>query len=110
MPNEEPGPCFIVIGIIVIVFDIIIIESTYLMYFGGFFIFLGIIAAITTSKKTQKVMTTGVVHAHKEQQTVQYVPQNVQAYAEPPAVHKFCPHCGKSTTSEICSECGKKID
>ena len=110
MPNEEPGPCFIVIGIIIIVFDIIIIESTYLMYFGGFFIFLGIIAAITTSKKTQKVMTTGVVHAHKEQQTVQYVPQNVQVYAEPPAVHKFCPHGGKSTTSEICSQCGKKID
>ena len=29
MPNEEPGPCFIVIGIVIIVFDFIIIESTY---------------------------------------------------------------------------------
>jgi len=110
MPNEEPGPCFIVIGIVIIVFDIIIIESTYLMYFGGFFIFLGIIAAITSAKKTQKTMTTGVVHSHEEQQTVQFSPQNVKVFEEPPAVPKFCPHCGKNTTSEICPECGKKID
>lgn len=110
MPNEEPGPCFIVIGIVIIVFDVIIIESTYLMYLGGFFIFLGIIAAITSSKKTQKTMTTGVAQPHEEQQTVQSSPQNVQVFEAPPAVPKFCPHCGKKTTSEICPECGKKID
>ena len=110
MPNEEPGPCFIVIGIVIIVFDIIIIESTYLIYFGGLFIFLGIIAAITTAKKTQKATTTEVVYHQEEQQIVQISPQNVQVLKEPPAVHKFCPHCGKNTTSEICSECGKKID
>lgn len=110
MPNEDPAPCFIVIGIVLIVFDVIMIESTYLIYLGGFFIFLGIIAAITTNKKTQKTITTGIAHSHEEQQTVQYFPQNVEVYEEIPAVHKFCPHCGRNATSEICPECGKKID
>lgn len=110
MPNEDPAPCFIVIGIVLIVFDIIMIESTYLMYLGGFFIFLGIIAGITTAKKTQKIMTTEIVHSQDEQQTVQYFPQSVEAFEETLAVHKFCPYCGKNTISEICPECGKNID
>lgn len=110
MPNKDPAPCFIVIGIVIIVFDLIIIESSYLIYLGGFFIFLGIIAGVTTVKKTQKTITTNPVQSHIEQQSVQYVPQNIEKIEETHLSHKFCPYCGNNTTSEICSACGKKID
>lgn len=110
MPNEDPGPCFIVLGIVAIVFDIVMLESTYLIFLGGCFIVIGIIASIASTKKTQKTIIAGKVQSHEQQQTVQLSPQKVHVFEEPPKVHKFCPHCGKNTTSVICPECGKKID
>ena len=110
MANEEPAPCLIFLGIVMIVFDFIIINSTYLMYLGGFFIFLGIVFAVITNKRTQKTMTTGIVQSQTEQQIVQIPLQNVEKFEQLPELHKFCPYCGKNTTSEICPECGKNID
>ena len=110
MANEEPAPCFIFLGIVMIVFDLIIINTTYLMYLGGIFIFLGIVFAIITNNRTQQIMTTGVVQSQTEQQLVQIPLRNVEKFVNPPELHKFCPYCGKNTTSEICPECGQKID
>ncbi|MFX1313171.1 MAG: hypothetical protein ACFFHD_11245 [Promethearchaeota archaeon] len=110
MVNEEPGPCFVFLGIVMIVFDFIIINSTFLMYFGGFFIFLGIIFAIIENKKTQKKITTNIVQSQTEQQLVQIKHQNLIKFEQSPESHEFCPYCGKNTISEICPECGQKID
>jgi len=111
--DEDPAPCLIVIGIVMAVFDVIIIESGYLVYVGGFLIFLGIVAAIATNNQRQKAARTTIVQNQtviQPQPVVQAPPQEVRAPSPPPEVHKFCPYCGKSTTGQFCPECGQEID
>jgi len=111
MADEEPGPCLIVIGIVMAVFDVIIIESGYLVYVGGFLIFLGIMIAITTNNARQKTIKTRTIQPQPTQQVVQEPLQQVRMPSPPPPeVHKFCPFCGTKTASKFCPECGQEID
>ena len=114
MADEEAAPCLIVIGIVMAVADVIIIESGYLVYVGGFFIFLGIIIAIATNSQRQRAATTKPIQtqpAQPAQPVVQAPPQEVIIPSpSPPEAHKFCPYCGKSTTGQFCPECGQEID
>jgi len=111
MADEEAAPCLIVIGIVMAVFDVIIIESGYLVYVGGFFIFIGIIMAIATANKAQRGTPTRTVQPQPPQQVVQQPPQEVRIPSPPPPeVHKFCPFCGKKTASKFCPECGQEIN
>lgn len=112
--DEDPAPCLIVIGIVMAVFDVIIIESGYLVYVGGFLIFLGIVAAIATNNQRQKAARTTFVQPQPAQPAQPVFqpppPQEVATPPTPPEVHKFCPYCGKSTTGQFCPECGQEID
>ncbi len=110
MADEDPAPCLIVIGIVMAVFDYVIIESGYLVYVGGFLIFLGIIAAIASNNQRQKAARTNIVQPQPPQPVVQAPPQEFRLPTPPPEVHKFCPYCGKSTTGQFCPECGQEID
>ena len=118
MADEEPAPCLIVVGIVMVVFDIIVIESTVLTYVGGFMVFLGIVIAIFTEQLKQKSASARATRSQQNQQVVQtppqyqpqISPQNVEITPPPPQLHRFCPYCGTSTNLEICPDCGEKID
>jgi len=115
MAQEESAPCFIVIGILMIVFDIFIIESTYIAVFGGVFLFLGIIIAIVENNKKQQALRGKTSQSQIQPPPPQQAPRipvqyDVITVKEPPIQHKFCPYCGKETSSEICPDCGKEID
>ena len=113
MPQQESAPCFIVVGIVMIVFDIILIESTYMAVFGGFFLFLGILIAIIENNAKQKALRgkTNQPHSTAPQQQHPTLPiQNVPIVKESPRQHKFCPYCGRETSLEICPDCGKDVD
>ncbi len=80
MANEVTGSCFTVIGFFFILIGVGSIESSYLIYFGLSFIFLGIIFLLTANPSS------------------------------PPEIHRFCPYCGNNTSLDICLVCGKEID
>jgi len=120
MAQEDPAPCFIVIGLVMVVFDIIIIESTYLAVFGGVLLFLGILIAVIENNKKQQAMKRGSIQQQIQPQ-YQIPPQTPTQIPEipiqteiivqqPPRKHQFCPYCGKDTSLEICPDCGKEID
>jgi len=116
MAQEDPAPCFIVIGIVMVVFDIIIIESTYLAVFGGVLLFLGILIAVIENNKKQQAMNKGNIQQQIQTQ-YQTPPQTPEVsikteltVQQPPRKHQFCPYCGKETSLEICPDCGKEID
>ena len=101
MPQQETAPCFIVIGIVMIVF-------------GGVFLFLGILMAIIENNTKQKAMKKNMIQPQIQPHSPQQAPiipiQNIKIVEEPPKQHKYCPYCGKETSSEICPDCGKEID
>lgn len=120
MAQEDPAPCFIVIGIVMFVFDLVIIESTYLMVLGGFFVFLGIMFSITMNNRKQKSMASGGVQAQPQQHVAQQQVELQEITQEPiqdfrrieelPQQHIYCPYCGRETTADTCPDCGKQID
>ncbi|TFG07006.1 MAG: hypothetical protein EU539_06170 [Promethearchaeota archaeon] len=113
MSNDEQAPCFIVIGIIILV-------MTFVIYFNFFFIIIGagfILAGCCLSSQQQKRAAATSTTTPNTTQPVQSAPVTQPAPASPPLSevkkeekHKYCPYCGSHTTDNVCDNCGAKID
>lgn len=117
MGSDDQGPCFITIGIIIIVMTFIIWFNFFFLIIGVGFIMGGICLSQQKVKKTTYSSTTP---SYQQQPVVQQAPQT-EALANPqpqppqpkttePELHKFCPHCGSPTTEDLCQTCGVKVD
>ncbi|MFX1339848.1 MAG: hypothetical protein ACFFDK_14645 [Promethearchaeota archaeon] len=112
MANNDQAPCFIVIGIVIIVMTLIIWWSPFFLIIGVGFIFGGICLA------QQKVKRTGYANQTPSYQAQPVIQQSapVAAATVPPQPvieperAKFCPHCGSPASDNFCSSCGSKIE
>ena len=113
--NEDSGPCFIVLGIVAAAADWVMLETTYVMIFGFFFIFIGIMTSISASKKTSQTKKTQVnttqvntaqVNTTQDDSTINQIFQKENISN----IHEFCHYCGMRTNLEVCPECKKEID
>ncbi|MBN1802256.1 MAG: hypothetical protein JW891_12160 [Candidatus Lokiarchaeota archaeon] len=109
-----------------IVFDVIIINSEFIIYIGGVFVFLGIVSAMATNNKRQPLKTQNASSQQQiqaqDQSFIQPLSRSVQQVIYPkteekinPIVHQnklydFCPYCGNRTLLDTCPECGQEID
>lgn len=116
MASDDQGPCFIVIGIVIIV-------ATFIIWFSPFFLLIGIgffMAGICLSHQKKKgAAYTTPLTSYQQQTGVQQPTQNVSIATpqpQPPQPvkeiekHKFCPHCGNPAAQNFCENCGAKID
>jgi hypothetical protein len=120
MGSDDTGPCFIVIGIILIVFDFVMFYTLYFTLLGVFFICMGCAASHKKLHPTPKY-SQPTYQQTAPQQTTQPINQITQPiYQQPtPEVrkiekaiekHQFCPYCGAIANGDYCAECGEKID
>ena len=113
--NDESGPCFIVLGIVAAAADWVMLNTTYVMVFGFFFIFIGIMTSISAGKKASQTQKTQVKttqgNTTQVKKTIDVPPINQMVQKENTyEIHEFCPYCGISTSLAVCPGCNKKID
>ncbi len=101
MAHRNNSQCFCMMGIMVAVIGFMF-SIWFMIIVGGFFVFLGICSMSQGSKKKPQPFVS-------QQPTPQPSPQTA-VVEQPPEAHRFCPHCGASTTGKFCTECGSQIE
>lgn len=112
MASDDQGPCFIVIGIVIIVMTLIIWWSPFFLIIGIGFIFGGICLSQQQVKRTTAASQAPSYQAQpavEQSNPVAPVPAPPQAVIESEKA-KFCPHCGSPVTGDYCESCGANID
>ena len=112
MASDDQGPCFIVIGIIIIVMTFVIWWNIFFLIIGVGFIMGGICLSQQKVKKTAFISQSP---SNQPQPAVQQTAPSTPAPPPPqpvkePEKAKFCPHCGSPATENFCKSCGVKID
>ena len=107
MPQQQQGPCFLVMGIVLMVVGFWWFWPLAVM--GGIFFIIGI---CVISQEANKAKAQTQPAQPVSQLATQPVSQPVAQPAPAPVTEtaRFCPHCGAKTTGSYCSECGSEID
>jgi len=100
--QQQQGPCFLVMGIVLLVVGFWWFWPLAVM--GGIFFMIGICLISQQSKTTASQTAQQTAQQPVAQPVAQPAPVQI------PESHQFCPHCGAQTKGKYCTACGSEID
>ncbi|MFX1257477.1 MAG: hypothetical protein ACFFAN_06445 [Promethearchaeota archaeon] len=113
MGTNNKGPCFIIIGIVLIVLGFIFRGGLWLLaIIGGFFIIFGIYSIAQKSKEASSIQpsTQQQIIGQNNQQKAPHQTKEKEIIEQSPQTPPFCPLCGAPAAGSFCSNCGSQID